>query len=280
MIAIFVIFLREGIEALMIVAILMAYLKKIDQRRYFKDVIAGVVSALVLALVGGIVVYATMGTWSGRPQAIFETVTYLLAAVVLTYMTLWMNKHARTISNELRERTDVALTSGERRGFFLLAFQAVGREGLETVVFTLAIIETRTARGMIWGALAGLALALAISSAIYQYGVRIKMGRFFKILGVLLLFFAVGLFVDAIGNLQRLGWLPILNHQLWNTSRILSDGSALGDVLHSFFGYSSQPTVLQLIGGSVFLVTVLWRMLAHQRGAGEVQESPSPQSSS
>src|SRR5436305_6167152 len=141
MLATLVIFLRESVEASMIIAILLAYLNRIGRRGHFRDVFIGVAAALVLATAGGAVAYATIRSYDGsRVQTIFETATYLLAAAVLTYMTFWMRRHARSLSSDLKARTDVAITAGARRGLFLLAFQAVGREGLETVVFTLAII--------------------------------------------------------------------------------------------------------------------------------------------
>ncbi len=149
MVATLVIFLREGIEASMIVAILLAYLDRIGQRRTTSwTCFSGVGAALLLASGGGVAVYFTIRSWNGtRAQTIFETVTYLLAAVVLTYMTFWMRNHSRTFSSELRTKTDAAMSSGARRGLFLLAFQAVGREGLETVVFTLAIIFSTSTKG-------------------------------------------------------------------------------------------------------------------------------------
>src|ERR1700680_1900464 len=131
MVATFVIFLREGIEASMIVAILLAYLDRIGERAHFRDVFIGVAAALGLMLVGGVTAYLTIKTYAGsRTQTIFETVTYLVAAVVLTYMTFWMRDHSMTLSEDLRVRTSRALDGRARWGLGLLAFQAVGREGL------------------------------------------------------------------------------------------------------------------------------------------------------
>jgi len=136
-----VIFLREGVEASMIVAILLAYLNRIGRRDRFRDIFLGVGAALILAAVGGVVAYETIRSYDGsRVQTIFETCTYLVAAAVLTYMTFWMRNHARSLSKELRSRADAAIDGRARWGLGLLAFQAVGREGLETVVFTLAIV--------------------------------------------------------------------------------------------------------------------------------------------
>ena len=210
MVATLVIFLREGIEASMIVAILLAYLDRIGQRRHFVDVFSGVGVALVLAGGGGVAVYYTIRDWSGtRAQTIFETATYLLAAVVLTYMTFWMRNHARTFGAELMSRTDAAMTSGARRGLFLLSFQAVGREGLETVVFTLAIVFSTSPKGAVLGAVVGFVLSMGCAFVIYRLGKRVNVAVFFKVVGALLMVFAAGLLVDVGGEpAERWGGFP------------------------------------------------------------------------
>jgi high-affinity iron transporter len=248
MLATLVIFLREGVEASMIVAILLAYLNRIGRREHFRDVFIGVGAALILATAGGVAAYETIRSYDGsRVQAIFETGTFLVAATVLTYMTFWMRKHARSLSKELRARADAALDGRARWGLGLLAFQAVGREGLETVVFTLAIIFSTSTVGALAGAAIGLAGALGIAFVIYRLGHRLNLARFFTVIGILLMVFAAGLLADSVENLQQLGWLPVLDSPMWHSARLLSENSAFGDVLHSFFGYSDAPTPLQLL---------------------------------
>ena len=326
MLATFVIFLREGVEASMIVAIVLAYLNRSGQRRHFRDVFGGVAAALLLAGTGGLAAYFTIRTYAGsRVQTIFETVTYLLAAAVLTYMTFWMRSHARGLKSELQSRVGAVLAphrevsaatgtsttfrqavavpgaaaiaaggdapgeglaagadsvtaaaSGSglarggqdedgtmsrraRAGLALLAFQAVGREGVETVVFTLAIAFSTSQRGgLLAGAVAGLAIAMVIAFVMYRLGHRINIGRFFTVVGVLLMIFAAGLLVDAVQNMQELGWLPGASHQLWHTGAILNEDSAIGDIAHSFFGYAQSPTVLQVVVYGGYLACVLF----------------------
>jgi high-affinity iron transporter len=249
LVATFVIFLREGIEASMIVAILLSYLDRIGQRRHFRDVFVGVGAAVLLATGGGVAAYYTIGSYDGsRAQIIFETITYAVAAVVLTYMTFWMRSHARTIAAELRARAETALGKGERVGLGLLAFQAVGREGLETAVFTLAIVfATKDTHGALIGAGLGLVAALCVAFAIYRLGKRINLRVFFTVIGAVLMVFAAGLVADIVENLQQLGWLPVLDRQLWDTSRFLSENSSIGDIFHSLFGYADHPTLLQVL---------------------------------
>ena len=256
MIPTFVIFLREGVEASMIVAILLTYLDQIGQRRHFRDVFVGVAAAVALMVAGGVGAYLAIHNYAdSTAKTVFETVTYLLAATVLTYMTFWMQSHSRTMTDDLRRRSDGALEGRTRWGLGLLAFQAVGREGLETMVFTLAIVfastkqapTTARGHGLLIGAALGLAVALAIAYAVFTLGRRINMGLFFRVIGIVLMVFAAGLLVDAVENMQQLGWLPFLDHAMWNTSSYLSESSSLGDAVHSLLGYADHPTPLQAI---------------------------------
>jgi len=168
-----------------------------------------------------------------------------------------MRNHARSISKELRSRTDAALDGKARWGLALLAFQAVGREGLETVVFTLAIIFSTSTAGALTGAIIGLAGALVIAFIIYRLGHKLNLSRFFTVIGCLLMVFAAGLLADTVENLQELGWVRVLAAPMWHSGRILSEDSSFGDVLHSFFGYSDSPTPLQLIVYVVYLTIVI-----------------------
>jgi len=272
-----VIFLREGIEASMIVAILLAYLNRLGRREHFKDVFLGVGAALVLATGGGVAAYYTIRSYDGsRVQTIFETGTYLLAAAVLTYMTFWMRNHARSISKELRSKADAALDGKARWGLALLAFQAVGREGLETVVFTLAIIFSTSAVGALSGAVLGLAGSLALAFVIYRLGHKLNLSKFFTVIGCLLMVFAAGLLADTVENLQELGWVRLLGVPMWHTGQLLSEDSALGDVLHSFFGYSDSPTPLQLLVYVAYLALVIAAFLGLRNTMRARRKAPRP----
>lgn len=240
----------------MIVAMLLAYLNKTGKRQYFRDVYVGVGAALLLVIVGGIAVYLAVRHYSGsNVQTYIETTTYLLAALFLTLMTFWMSRHARSMNTELQTRSDVALSSGKRWGLGVLSAQAVGREGLETMVFTLAILFTNTSqagtplqgRGVLVGAISGLAVALGLSYLMYKMGTKINLKVFFRVLGVVLMIFAAGLIADAVENLQSLGWLKVGTQVLWHSGNVLNEGSNLGDIAHSLLGYAQSPTLAQAV---------------------------------
>jgi high-affinity iron transporter len=246
-------YLREGIEASLIVSILLAALRQLGQTRQMRAVWTGVALAILGSLAGGVVVYATVREYDGTTfQTIFETATFLAAVVLLTGMTFWMQTHSRTLKKEI---TAQASAAGSGFGLGLLAFTTVGREGLESAVFTLAFTFQTSAAQLLLGALLGVAAALGLSFLIYRLGYRLDYRVFFRVMGVLLIVFAAGLVGDAVQNMQTLGWLPFGTHPLWDTSRILSEETPLGDLLHALIGYSEEPTVLQALLYVAYLAT-------------------------
>jgi len=184
-------------------------------------------------------------------QTIFETITYLVAVVLLTTMTFWMQKHSRSMKREITTRASAA---GSAFALGLLAFTSVGREGLESAFFTLAFAFQTNAILLLSGALLGMLSAVGLCVLIYRLGYRLDFRVFFRVMGILLLFFAAGLLSDAVQNMQQLGWITFGTTALWNTSHILSEGSTLGDLLHGIIGYAEAPTVLQVIFYTTYLV--------------------------
>jgi len=149
-------------------------------------------------------------------------------------------------------------------------------------VFTLAIVfaaGTGSHFALLGGGL-GLAVALAVAFSIYRLGKRLDLGRFFSVLGAVLMIFAAGLLADAAENMQQLGWVKVLTHQLWNSTGVLSEDSALGDVFHSLFGYADRPTVLQAIVYVGFLAVVLvaFKMVSVHQRTGAATAPPAPSS--
>lgn len=258
MIAEFLIFLREGLESSMITSILLASLRQIGQPKRVREVWWGVAAALLVALGGGVLVYAALHAYSGTPlQTALEGSTYLVAAAALTYMTFWMRQESTHLRGDLSAQTSRAVASQSRWAIISLAFVTVAREGLETVVFSLAIALAAQAWQVLVGALAGLIVALLISRAIYRLGVKVNLGRFFALMGSLLMVTGAGLLADAIEAYQQLGWLPGGRMVLWSTARWLPEQSFWGDLAHSFVGYAAAPTVLQLAAWAVYLAFCL-----------------------
>lgn len=259
----FLIFAREGIEGTLICAILLTFLGAAGRRDLFRWVLAGAGAAAVLAAGVGVVLWivsrdAFVGSTS---QAWFETVVFLIAVAVLTYMTFWMRRHARTMGREIRDRASGAVAGGSALALALIAFVTVGREAVETVLFLLAIAYQSSPLNVGIGAVLGLGLAFGVGFAMYRVGVRVNLGKFFTVIGSLLLLVAAGLLANAVQNLQELAVLPGASMTLWNVSSTLPSDKGVGDVLHGLLGYSAAPTLLQVLVWAAFLGAGLWLFL-------------------
>ncbi len=269
MIATFVLFLREGLEASLIVSILFAALRQLGQMQKARAVWIGVGLAIAGSLLGGFALYFTIHNYAGSTfQTIFETITYLLAVILLTTMTFWMQKHSRSMKREITAKMS---TAGSGFALGLLAFSTVGREGVETAVFTLAFAFKTNATLLLLGAFLGLLASVSLCVLIYRLGYRLDFRIFFRVMGILLLFFAAGLLGDAIQNMQQLGWLSIGTAPLWNTAHILPEDSTVGDILHTFLGYAEAPTVLQSLFYTSYLLIVgsLFYRMTRKPGSGK-----------
>ncbi|HYX49034.1 MAG TPA: FTR1 family protein, partial [Ktedonobacteraceae bacterium] len=184
MIATFVLFLREGLEASLIVSILFAALRQLDQMGKARAVWIGVFLAKAASVCGGTALYITIHDYVGSTfQTIFETITYLVAVVLLTSMTFWMQQHSRSLKHEI---TAKASASGSAFALGLLAFSTVGREGLETAVFTLAFAFRTNALLLLTGALLGLLASIGLCIMIYRLGYHLDFRIFFRVMGILL----------------------------------------------------------------------------------------------
>ena len=275
MIATFVLFLREGLEASLIVSILFAALRQLDQMQKARAIWIGVILAIAASLLGGIALYVTVHNYVGTTfQTIFETITYLVAVILLTSMTFWMQQHSRSLKTEI---TAKASASGSAFALGLLAFSTVGREGLETAVFTLAFAFRTNALLLLAGALLGLIAAIGLSVMIYRLGYRLDFRIFFRVMGIVLLFFAAGLLGDAVQNMQQLGWITFGTTPLWNTAHFLSEDSTLGDILHTFLGYAEAPTILQGFVYALYLIIAggIFTWLTRKPSIGKPATAPS-----
>ncbi len=257
MTAAFFLMLREGLEAALIVGIIAAYLVKIGRRDQLGKVWIGVGAAIVLSITAGIVVVGTVRSLPLVVQETFEGLAGLTAVAVLTWMIFWMRRHGRAIKGELEWGVDTALAAGGALALAGLAFVAVLREGLETVLFLLAILASAGA-GLptLLGALVGLVVAVAIGWGIFAAGVRIDLRRFFTITGVVLVFVSAGLVAFAIHEFGEAGLITNTG-TAFSLGGVLPETSPLGSVLAGLFGYRSEPTPLELAGYLVYLVPVL-----------------------
>lgn len=262
----FVTGLREGVEAALIVAIVLAYLVRSGTGDQAGRVWLGAGLAAAVSLAAGVVIFQTVGSFQAPYEQYFEAGTLLVAATVVTWMLFWMRRTSANIRGELQAGIERALSQGSVFGLSALAFTAVIREGVETALFLLGQVTAATqadagAASTIIGALAGLAAAAAIGFGFYRGARVINLRAFFRWTGIGLVFVAAGLVANAMHELVEVDLIPFGTTTAFDISGALphesASGNVLGQVLHAVLGYSSTPEWIMVVAWAAYLVSVL-----------------------
>lgn len=257
----FLIGLREGLEAALVVGILVAYLVKTGRRDRLAPVWAGVVVAIVLSLGVGALLQFTSATMSFEAQETFGGIASLVAVGFVTWMVFWMRRTSRFLKKELHGRLDTALTLGPL-ALALTGFVAVGREGLETAVFLWSAIQsTQQAAVSTTSAFAGLLAATVLGYLVYRQAVEIDLKRFFTWTGAALVVVAAGVAAYGVHDLQEAGILGGIGHRAFDISSTIPPSSWYGTLLKGVFNFQPNPTVLQAAVWLAYLVPVLFLFL-------------------
>jgi len=258
--------LREGLEAALVVVILVAFLVKTQRQWALKYVWAGVGTAVVLSVaLGAVLTYGTRQL-SFTQQELIGGFASILAVVFVTGMVFWMRTAARTISGELKGRLDRALDMGPV-AVALVAFLGVGREGLETAIFFYATTQAAGAGNSqpLIGWVVGLLAAIGLGVAIYRGALKINLAKFFRYTGILLVVVAGGILAYGLHDLQEAALLPGLNALAFDVSNVISSSSWYGALLKGIFNFSPNTTWLQAVAWVLYVGTVLVLFLRPQR---------------
>ena len=260
--------LREGLEAALVVVILVAFLVKTDRRWALKYVWVGVGVAVVLSVALGAVL--TFGTrqLSFEAQELIGGTASILAVAFVTGMVFWMRTAARTISGELKGRLDRALDLGPL-AIALVGFLGVGREGLETAIFFYATTEAAGQGNSqpLVGWVLGLGAAVVLGLLIYRGAVQINLAKFFRYTGILLILVAAGILAYGIHDLQEAGALPGLTTLAFDVSNVIDPGSWYATLLKGIFNFTPATTVLQAVAWGIYVAVVLTLFLRPLRAA-------------
>ena len=270
----FLIMLREGIEAALIVGIVAGFLKQSGHSRLMPKVWLGVALAALMCLGIGYGIHSATGEIPQKEQEFVVGVIGLVAVAMLTYMILWMKKAARSMKQQLQDSVQTALNRGNGQGWALvgMAFLAVAREGLESVFFLLAVYQQSPTWSMPVGAVLGLLAAVVIGALIYQGGMRLNLAKFFRWTGAFLIVVAAGLVAGSLRALHEAGVWNHLQEVVFDSSKYLHEDSPLGVLLGGFFGYTDHPTQGEVLAWLLYLVPVMIWFLHGSRPAA-VQRS-------
>jgi high-affinity iron transporter len=252
--------LREGIEAALVVGIIVAYLTKIGRKELRRYVFLGAAVAMIMSAAVAVFWAIAWGEFGGTGEELFEGIAAIIAVVVLTSMILWMMKAAKDIRRHVELRIELLVDRRQVMGLASLAFIAVFREGVETVLFMAGLAGQTTTADLVAGVGIGLVVAGFVGFAIYGASWKINLRRFFQATGLLLVVIAAGLFAFGVHELQEAGVLPWLSGEVYNVKASFPDSqdNPAGYILRGLIGYNDNPSWLEAIAYvSYWIFTVL-----------------------
>ncbi len=277
----FVIGLREGLEAALIVGIVAAFLRQRGRLDALRWVWAGVAAAVLICVAVGVGLQIASADLPQKQQEGLETVVGAAAVLMVTYMAIWMRRHARDLKGQLEGAAESALVQGSAWALVFMAFFAVLREGFETAVFLLAAFQASDTPAMAGsGALIGVVAAAALGYGIYRGGVHINLSRFFYATGLVLVVVSAGLVMTAFHTAHEAGWVNFGQGQVMDLSWLVQPGTVLSSVLTGVLGIQPKPVTVEVIGWLAYLVPLVvyltWPSRTTPRRA-EASAAPAPE---
>lgn len=253
--------LRETLEASLVVGIVLAFLHQTSNARRTWIVWSGVAAGLAMSLLLAYFFQQWTAGFTGRTEEIYEGITMLTAAGLITWMVLWMAKQGKHMRRSIEEKVEQHLESGQLIGIFFLICVSVLREGIETVIFLQAAFLQSQGGSSHLGAVLGIVIAISASYLFFKGAARFSLKIFFRATGVLLMLFAAGLFAHGIHELQEAAVLPIIVEHVWDMNHILNEKGVVGSLLKGTFGYNGNPSLMEIIGYVLYLlgVSFLWK---------------------
>lgn len=256
MLANFLIGLREGLEAALVVGILVAYLKKINQGSRTRVIWAGVFTAIAASAAFGSFFTISSFTLEGNAEPFVSGTLSVIAGGLITWMILWLAKKARFLKQELEGAMDRAIATGTG-SLFALAFFSVGREGLETAIFIwTGAMQSKDSLSIVVGTFLGLLVSSFIGYLLYRGALKVNLAKFFRYSGIGLVFVAGGMFSYAIHEFQEINLIPGDSSKLYDISGIISEEGLAGSVLKGALNFTPTPSVLQAIVWALYVIPV------------------------
>ena len=259
--------LREGLEAALIIGIVLGALRKIRRTDLTPALWFGTLAAVGVSLFAAILLTLLGLSLEGPAEKIYEGVTMLLAAGILTWMIFWMSGQARHLKGELEDGVNKAAISTGKRAIFWLAFVAVVREGVELALFITAAFFVGNNENVglntiqtLAGVVLGLGTSILLGWSLLATTVRLDLRRFFQITGLLLILFAAGLVAHGVHEFNEINWIPSVIEHIWDINAFVDEKSIMGELLKTLFGYNGNPSLTEMIGyfGYLIIVTFLF----------------------
>ena len=249
---------REGLEAFLVVGIILSYLGRVNLKRYNKWIYTGVALGLISAFGTGILFQLYYSGFESRLGELqLKIVIMGFAVVVLTYMVVWMSRNSRHIKGDVERVLETAVSTGSVATLVFMAYLAILREGFETVLFLGAVFGDSMQAPVFYGGVIGLVAALAVTIAIFRGMRKIPIKIFFKVTGGLIVVIAGGLCVNMVGVMQDINMIPVLKAGLFDMSWFMSDTSQAGVFFKALFGYTHSPSLMQIMVYITYLMLTI-----------------------
>lgn len=253
----FLLSLREGLEAALIIGIVLGALRQMKRSDLNPAIWLGTGSAILVSLLGAGLLTLIGAEFEGRAEEIFEGTAMLLAAGILTWMIFWMRANARTLKQDLETDVRRATLGGGVKALFALAFFSVAREGLELALFLVAASAATDNLQTLIGAVSGLGAAIVLGWLLFTTTRRLNVRAFFQVTNVLLILFAAGLVAHGVHEFNEAGLIPPVVEHVWDTNGILDENSTVGAISKALFGYNGNPSLTEVVAYVGYFL-VLW----------------------
>lgn len=261
----FLLSLREGLEAALIIGIVFGALQKIRRTDLAPALWMGTLAALGVSILTAVILTLFGMSLEETAEQIYEGITMLLAAGILTWMIFWMSKQSKTIKSELEDGVNKAALTTGKRAVFGLAFLAVVREGVELALFITAAFFAGSSENVmtniiltLTGVVLGLGTAVLLGWSLLAATARLNLRRFFQVTGYLLILFAAGLVAHGIHEFNEVGWIPSVIEHVWDVNAIVDERSVFGELLKTLFGYNGNPSLTEVIGYFTYLAVAAY----------------------
>jgi high-affinity iron transporter len=247
MLASYLLSLREGIEAALIIGITLSILKRTNRTDLFSTVFLGIGLAIAASLGAAFGLNWLGAEFEGAIEEIFEGFAMILAAGLITWMIIWLARQGQNFKKEVENNVNAAVQKNNKTAIFLLVFTSVLREGIELALFLFAIQFASEGLLVIIGVVLGLFTSVILGWLLFSSSLKLNMGQFFRVSNILLLLFAVGLLAHGVHEFNEVGWIPSIIEHVWDINHILSENNGFGLILKTLFGYNGNPSLSEVI---------------------------------
>ncbi len=252
----FLLTLREGLEAALIIGVLLGTLRKIHRQDLAGLVWVGTAGAVFVSLLVAFFINLIGATFEGQVEQIFEGIMMLLAAGVLTWMIFWMSRQARDRQTQLETDVRRAAIGTSRRALVLVAFLAVVREGIELALFLSAVSFASDPSQTLIGAGLGIGVVVLLSWALSASLLKLNIRNFFRVTSVILIVFAAGLVAHGVHELNEASWVPAIIEHVWDINHVLDETSLSGQVLKTLLGYNGNPSLTETLAYIAYFLAI------------------------